>query len=386
MKHRFACAGPSKLGMRVRGVNSTLLFGVCLLIACRPARPLPGVPPGQWSSLLGDAHRSAYVAEVVPERVEIAWRRTVGPGITAALQVHGDVVLATTTARAAVTLRAADGAQYWRSGFSATIAGSVLKQGHRVIVATGDRDRRIHALEITQGRRLWSRDAGAVRVEPVLVDDRIVLANEAGWVAAFAQADGLNLWRVQVGAAPAAAPVVWDGRVVVATLRDSLFLIDAEDGRIAGRTRLSAPPSAPGLIRADTLIQPLSDGTVAGIVLPSLAIAWRASLGTAPVLAAPVPLGEHAVALLTRDADVWRLDPGGRATRLARLGGGATGSLTAAANGLLVGRLDGTLFMLSHAGSVVWQTRFGASIVAPVAIASGSVYVALLSGDVVRLR
>lgn len=379
-------AGPSKLGACSRSVNSLLAAWCLAALACHPPRQLPGVPPGTWRTLLGDAGRSAYSAEMVPSTVGIVWRKSVGRGMTAALQVHGDVLVATTTGRTAVTLRAADGMQYWSYGFRSAVAGSVLKKDHRLIIATGDRDGRVHALEITRGRRLWSRPAGAVRVEPVLVQDRIVIVTEEGQVAALAESDGAEVWRVSVGAPPAIPPIASPRMVFVATLADSLFVLDADRGSVLARTLLPAAASAPALLRMDTLILPLQSGEVAAFVLPALDMVWRVSLDGQRSLAAPVTTGDGAIALLTRNADLWRVESGGQATRIAALGGAATGSLTAAANGFVVGKLDGSLTHLDPTGDVVWRIQLGESIVAPVAIHDGSVYVPLFRGQVVKLQ
>ena len=379
-------AGPPKLGPHWRSVNSLLAAWCLVAAACHPPRQLPGVPPGTWRTLLGDAGRSAYAAETVPTTVRIVWRKSVGRGITAALQVHGDVLVATTTGRTAVTLRADDGMQYWSYGFRSAIAGSVLKKDHRLIIATGDRDGRVHALEITRGRRLWSRSVGAVRVEPVLVQDRIVIATEEGRVASIAESDGAEVWRMTVGAPPAIPPTASEGMVLVATLADSLFVLDADRGRVLARRLLPASASAPALLRPDMFILPLQTGEVVAFALPSLEVIWRVSLNGQRALAAPVTTGNGAIALLTRDAALWRIEASGQATRIAALGGAATGSLTAAANGFIVGKLDGSLTHLDPDGELIWQIQLGESIVAPVAIRSGAVYVALFRGHVVKLQ
>ncbi|MCI0432782.1 MAG: PQQ-like beta-propeller repeat protein [Gemmatimonadetes bacterium] len=365
-------------------VNSLVIAFAITIAACHPPRRIPSVPPGTWSTLLGDPGRSTYAAEAVPSEVRVVWRQSVGRGIAAPVQVHGNVVLATTTGRTAVTLRAEDGMQYWSYGFRSAIAGSALKKDERVIVATGDRDRRVHAIEITRGRRVWSRPVGAVRVEPLLAGDRIVIATEAGDAVALSVADGTEAWRVRIGAPPAAPPIAWNASVIMTTLRDSLFRLDLSSGRMLERGVLPAPVSAPALVHEGALIFPLRSGEIVSLALPSLETVWRTSIDGLTV-AAPVA-SRRGIAVLTRDAVLWLIDPAGRAQRLAVLGGAATGSLAVAANGFIVGMLDGTLALIDFDGRTVWREPLGESIVAPVAIRDGSVYVPLLGGDIVKLR
>jgi hypothetical protein len=90
--------------------------------------------------------------------------------------------------------------------------------------------------------------------------------------------------------------------------------------------------------------------------------------------------------VLTRDAGVWQISQSGAAHRIAGLGGAATGALTAIRDRLLVGRLDGVLFLLDLDGNTLWQHDFEDSIVAPVAVRDGNLFVALLRGDLIKLQ
>ena len=102
--------------------------------------------------------------------------------------------------------------------------------------------------------------------------------------------------------------------------------------------------------------------------------------------ATPVLDTDDAAYLLSEHATVWRIEPNGVMTQVAALGGAARASLTLAANGLLVGRLDGALFMLRRDGEIMWDEYFDDSIEAPVAVYRGAVYVPMLRGDLVMLR
>src|SRR5690606_18498689 len=114
-------------------------------------------------------------------------------------------------------------------------------------------------------------------------------------------------------------------------------------------------------------------------------VAWRATV-EAPILAPPAVADNGAVYVLTRDASVWRISGARDVRRIAALGGAATGAFTLARGGLLVGRLDGTLFLLDLEGNIIWQMDLGDSIVAPVSVYGGAVYVPLLHGDIVKLQ
>ena len=66
--------------------------------------------------------------------------------------------------------------------------------------------------------------------------------------------------------------------------------------------------------------------------------------------------------------------------------GAASGSLTAIGRRLVVGRLDGALFVLDETGGVLWRTDLEDSVIAPVATHAGVMFVPLLRGTLVRLQ
>ena len=375
--------------MSANSVNlkaAPLLAALWVVSACAPPRTAPPAGPGEWRGVLGGPERAAYAGVAFTGAPRIDWRKGYGRGIAVALQVHAPLLIATTTGRTVVAINAETGMQYWSRTFSGPIAGSALRRNDRAYVATGGRENRIHAITLPRGRRIWSsRRIGPFRVEPVLLEDRLVAVTENGIVAALGESDGALLWRTALGAPPAAPPVPHEASVFIATVRDSLYRIRTADGQVTGRVALPGTASAPALIRDGHLILPVFPNHVVTVDLERFAVSEPVALD-APVLAAPVPAGAG-VALLTRDARVYRLEAGGRTVRLiADLGGSASASFAGIGTNFAVGRLDGALFFLDPAGRLLWRQDFDDSIAAPVAAADGVLFVPLLHGDVVRVE
>ena len=360
------------------------LLLIFILAGCNPPRRLPAVPPGEWTGHLGGANRSPYAGETVTPAFEIEWRKEIGRGVAAPVQVHGDVVVAATTSRTIVVLNATSGMQYWSRSFRSPIAGAPLKHGDRVFLGTGDRERKMHAVEITRGRGIWSREVGPIRVEPILADDRLIVVADDGTVRALATDDGRVLWSAHIRGVPAAPPVPWSSHVLMATSADTLYRITTATGEITARRAIPGTVSAPPLLDGDRIVLPFQSGRLAGYGLPALDSLWSVDLG-APIQAAPVT-ANNTMFVLTRDAVVWQISKNGAAHRIAALGGAATGALTAIRDRLLVGRLDGVLFLLDLDGNTLWQHDFEDSIVAPVAVHEGNLFVALLRGDLIKLQ
>jgi outer membrane protein assembly factor BamB len=378
----------TKLDARRWGVNSTLLaltITLALAAACHPPRVVPAVPPGRWVSALGDGERAAYARERIDGELNVVWRKGIDRGFAAPIQVHGPVLIATTTGRSIVTLNTQSGMQYWSRRFSGPIAGTALRSDDMLFVATGDRDNRVHAINISRGRGIWSKRVGTIRVEPLLIDDAIIAVTEAGEVIALRTQDGTQLWRTSLPAAPAVPPVRAGNALLVATQRDTLYRIDAVSGRVDARLALPGTPSAPALVHGGMVIYPVyASGVIAIAPAADMRLLWSAEVA-APILAAPV-VSHGAIHVLDANAGVWRIDAGGATFSVSQLGGAASGSFTAVGDDLVVGRLDGSLFVIDRNGRVVETLDLGDSVIAPVAAGEGALWVCLLRGDLVKLQ
>jgi outer membrane protein assembly factor BamB len=373
-----------KLGAASGSVNSVALAALLLLAACTPQRTAPTADVGEWPMALGGVARAGYADEPVPDAVAVAWREGVGRGITAPLLVVGPVIVAVTTSRSLVSLSADDGGKYWDHRFGAAIAGPAVRRGRLVFVATRDREGRTFAIDMARGRRTWSRRIGAARFAPLLAGPHVFVTTETRELVALHATSGETAWRVRFSAAAAEAPVPHGDDLLLATAADTIYRIEAASGRITARAPLPATPSAPLVVHGDTLFAALHSGEVVAVDARTLAVAWRTDLG-APVLAPLAAAPGGALYALTRATELYRLSAG-RAQRLAALGGAASGALTLARNRLLVGRLDGALFLLAADGRIIWQVDLEDSIVAPAAVHDGAVFVPLLHGDVVKLQ
>ena len=380
---------PGKLDGARKGVNFAA-FAAALLVAAACGRPLRPVPPlqpsGDWPTVLGNAQRAGFAAERAPEAPEEVWRADIGRGLTTPLLAEGPVVIATTGNRMVAVLNAETGEHYWEKRLDGPVTGGVVRRGTRLIVASEDRNGKAYALGLERGRTAWDRTIGASPFPPLIVEDAVYFATARGELVALAVEDGDELWRTRLRGSAASTPVHHGDGILVATVRDTLYRLDRASGRITARVPLHATVSAAPALIGDTLYLPFQTGDLVAYRLPGLEELWRAPFG-APILAAPVAGPDGSLYVLNRNAEVWRVRRGARAgERIASLDGAARASLAVAQDRLLVGRLDGKLFLLEADGRVVWEREFDDSIVAPVTVADGALYVPLLGGTIVKLR
>ena len=98
---------------------------------------------------------------------------------------------------------------------------SAALDGNRLIL--GGRDKLVHAIDATSGKRLWTFAARArVDSSPVVAGGRVYVGSGDGRLYVLDSASGKKLWEFDTGAGIAASPAIAGGRVV----------IGAEDGRV----------------------------------------------------------------------------------------------------------------------------------------------------------
>ncbi len=357
-----------------------------LAVACGPS-PQPvaiGNAPA-YSTYLGDQRRALYENESIPlTEPEVEWDINAGSGMRGTLLLLDSTIVTATTSRQLLAYHLRSGRRHWDQRFGNAVTSTVLYDDRMIYVGTDEADGGLHALEITRGRERWKQKLGAVRYTPLLDNNIIYLGTEAGAVWALSTDRGAQIWRVGLGSAIAETIIDAGAHVIAITNRDSVFALRKSDGSMLARAAVPGTPSAAPALSGHTLIVPLQPNAVIGLDANTLAQLWRAETG-APVLAAPVVTREGTAFVAARDGSLYRIQEG-NAAKIAQLDHALAGSLTLARDHLILGSYDGTLLAVSMDGKVVWTHRLKDSIVAPVAIRNGAIFVPLLRGGIVKLR
>ncbi|CAN5854152.1 hypothetical protein BH23GEM9_BH23GEM9_18370 [soil metagenome] len=370
-----------------RWPRAAALCGLLLVggaAGCAPVPfTIPSVTPGRWTVPLGDSRNTSSLAEHVPAAVEVEWQTGLGRGLPGMPMVLDDLVIAVVSGGGIATASASTGQRYWSRRFNGSVAGQPVRVDDHVYFATQHRDGTVYALEIRRGRRLWSRHLGARTAADVAYADGILyVTTDRGEIAALNARDGSVVWRVRIDAVAGQAPLVMGDELIIATVRDTLLRVARDDGAVRARTQVAGAVTAPIVAAGDTLVLAMAAGIVAAYAERGARELWRHELGTA-VLAAPV-IAADGVYAVNRRAELFRLSAHD-ATRIAALGGAVTQSLTATANGFLIGRLDGSLLFLDRDGAQRWEHRLNGSIRAPTLVRGSSVFATTLAGRLVKL-
>ncbi|HEY7407202.1 MAG TPA: PQQ-binding-like beta-propeller repeat protein, partial [Gemmatimonadaceae bacterium] len=183
-------------------------------------------------------------------------------------------------------------------------------------------------------------------------------------------------------------PLVTAQRVVVATLRDSLILLDRTSGGIVGAFRLPAPTAAPlALLDDSTAVIASPEGWIDAIDVASGLPRWRARTEE-PISGSPVVHGDTVFAL-GRSCTLFRVPR--HAPDVVRRDA-LPNCITAATplllrDGVLVATVSGDIRYLTRGtGEVAWTRRTGGAIRHPPVVLDRLMVLATLGGEIFGFR
>ena len=360
---------------------------LAMTAACsRTARPVP-VPDAlaPWATTLETSRRDAWLRESAPERPEEAWTVELGRGVVSPLAIEADLLFATTVDRRLIVIAASTGSIFWERRLAGAATAGAVFDRNSVFVGGQDRDGAAEAYELARGFLVWRKEIQPPLAAPLLHEGVTYWGTETGHLYALAASDGAQHWRVDLAGGIVGSPIVEGGDLLVVTNADTLYRVEMRTGRTTARLPLPSTPTATPAYDGTRLHLPMHDTTHVVVDVASWRVASVDRLDS-PSRAIPVLDADGTAYLLSENASVYRVRVAGGLDRIATLDGAARASLSLAANGLLVGRLDGALFLLRRDGTTVWRQDFDDSIEAPVAVYRGAVYVPMLRGDLTMLR
>ena len=355
--------------MSLGALSLALLLG-SVNAACAPA---PAAP----AALAPEPSSGAAPAQV--------WRAKSGRRYTGRVVVAGATIYAGSVDRKVYAVDLASGQLRWSSRLGGLIGGGVLVVGDTVYAASGRPEGKVYALDAHTGRRLWRTTTGTVSAPLALVDGILVAETQRGEVFGLDPAAGTVRWRRIVGFSRIPAVPADSGTLVVATI-DSLFRLNARDGKVVRRARSPGAIVSPWLEHRGLLVAGTTDSSVVAIAPGDLRPGWRAVLD-APVLGTPAAQGDTLYAA-SRRGTLYRIAPDSVpvAAPIAELDWPVTSSVTVLDSLVLLGGADGTLRALRADGSEAWRVQLSWPVeLGPLPLADGMIAVGG-DGDLHRYR
>jgi len=309
----------------------------------------------------------------------------VGRGVVGAPAVTESLVVLSQVDRQLTVLERATGRIVWRRRVGENIGSGPLVDYDRVYFATQTAEGAVRALNLEDGKVVWTRRLGDVAAPIAVRNDQLYAGTVGGEVAALSTAGGGERWHTQLAGGVRAAPLALAGGVVVATAADSLYLLDRSTGVVRARrptpgTVLAAPALADSVIVLGT-----TRGRLEACDTATLAVRWSLDVGSEVIGA--VAVQRDTAFVLTGAGDLWwvPLAAPDHAFRIA-LGLVARAAPTPVAGGALVVSVGGDVALVTSAGERRWTAKVHPPVVQPV-IAAGPFLVAVSErGDVVAFR
>jgi outer membrane protein assembly factor BamB len=350
-------------------------------------REVPRDLPVEAREYLLSPTRAASATETISGEPRLVWRASAGRGVSSLPAVASRVTLITSTDRWVYALDTRSGATFWRRRGDGAFTAGAVAGGGRVFVASEGTGGRVTALRLSDGGRIWQTLIGDVSAPLTLRDSVLYGVNDLGVAFALGAARGHAIWRQGTGPSRS-GPLVTSSHVAVATLRDSLIVLDRERGTIVGTFQLPAATAAPlALLDDTTAVLSSPEGSMHAIHLPSGRVRWTVQTGES-VPGSPVVHADTVFALggsctlirVPRHApDVVRRDS-------------VADCLTVATplvlrDGVLVATVSGNITYISRVtGTANWTRRVGGALRHPPVVRDRQVVLATLGGEIFGFR
>lgn len=370
-----------------RGSGIVLMAAITVNGACARRRPVPPDAIGDVRTYLDDASRAPARNVVLPDDPELDWEALLGRGSLGALAVGPEAAAVTTVDRWLYAFDPRNGRVYWRTrGETPFGAGPLVAHG-RVYAASEGRDGAVSAHELRKGKRLWRRRMGDVAA-PMAVGDSLLFASTvaAGNTFALRTRDGEIAWRARTGGSES-GPLIAGKHIVVVSLTDTLFVLDAASGDIVTRVALGTSTAAPlALANDSTAVLTTPAGSVIAVTIPSGRIAWRHEVKR-PIFGSPV-VARDTVFALTSDCTLWMIPEGPQtAPDSTMLGCNTVATPLITRNGVLVATIGGEIVLFDRStGKRRWERQVGSELRQAPTFVDGRVLVAPSYGPVVSYR
>jgi PQQ-like domain len=349
-------------------------------MACVPVTRLgpDRVEPG-WRAYLGSPRHDASARDSLAVEPHTLWRRDAGRAIPGTPAVAVGVIAVGTTDRAVVLLDRTTGQLFWRRGVPGPVAGGPLLDGEFLYVATqAIPDGRLLALRLRTGKTAWQVNTGGVTAPLALSDGLVIAATDRGVVVAVDRVSGAERWRRALKVGVRAAPVPTADGIAVATISDTLYLLDAGTGSITAR--LATPGTVLGTPATDgrRVYLATTAGRVLAVTLPALGIAWERGVDGA-VYGAPA-LVRDTLFVVNAGGTLWRIPVDSPAeARSLPLHLATTAGPTPLADGVLVAGVSGAVICVGATDTVRWRLQRPGPMMEPPLVRNGQLI--LVAGD-----
>lgn len=189
----------------------------------------------------GNIERTSWVPEGVEGNLHVEWYRPIEAYIPQNVQlIASDGMVFVATSRGLYALNVVNGELVWRFdtqmplGHSPTVSDDV--------VYVGGFDRKLHALRVQDGGRLWSFEGAKAgySTNPLVVNGKVIVGNRDGYLYAIGAhgtpQQGQLLWKFQAGGPINLSAAYKDGTVYFAANDNHAYAVRESDGSLVWKS------------------------------------------------------------------------------------------------------------------------------------------------------
>ena len=368
----------------VKLITFALLFAASTACVTTSGR-VPREGNNDVPEYLGNANRTRNPSEIADPDPEVVWRQVAGRGSVGAVAMGERLTVLTSLDRFVTAVNTRDGKPLWRfRGINPYGTGAVISDG-RVFVATEGDLGAVTAINLFTGRKRWQTRVGDVGAPLAYRDNRLYVASQTGAMTSLRADNGKVAW-ARHGMPTRSGPLVLANRVVLTTLSDTLFVLDATTGVNISKTFIETSSLSPlAAIDDSTVVMASPAGAVIAFAIPSGQVRWRQATRT-PVNGSPV-VARDSVFAVTTDGVIWIIPARGGEARSIQTNLQSVSAPAIVSDGVVIATVDGKLAYINTAtGKTVWTRDVGSELRHPPMILNGQMIVMPLSGKVVSYR
>lgn len=225
-----------------------------------------GIAVADWPVARGDAQSSGFAAKSLPETLRLAWQCEIGQAIETTPVIAGNRLFVTDVFGGLHAVDLTSGDQIWSKpldvGFSASpsVWTGVADQPDDDRIIVGDVDGSVAAFLAIDGSELWRHQTdGEIDAAAAINGDQVLVTSQDGSLTALAIADGKPQWTYQTDDQLRCSATVIDGQTFLGGCDAKLHRVDLTSGKSAGE-----PIEIDGPTGSTPAGSPIAGSTMAG--------------------------------------------------------------------------------------------------------------------------
>ncbi len=329
-------------------------------------------PRDAWPLFRGNALGNGIATSPLPDDMKLHWKHTVPNGAfdaTAAI-VDGVVYIGDLDGNF-FALNLADGKVIWTkkhpAGFSAAAAVD------NDVIFVGDIDGRFYAFDAKDGSTKWSYEAAGKIYSANFNGPHVLFGAEDGTMHCLNRTDGKEVWKFQIEDQIRCSPTIIGSRAFLVGCDGKLHIIDVDKGKEAAAVPLNSPAGSTAAAGGDRIFFGTSSGEF-------LAVDWKKAeklwsfwdRARQQPISASAALTDDAVYVAGEDRTLraFKLDSNTELWKL-QMRAKLESSPVVVGNRLFLGGHDGKLHAIDRTtGKEIWSYETGGKLVASPAVAA----------------